>query len=284
MQDLDEQRDSLIDDATLDQLLGQWKNDEIELPAGFHEQTMAQIRAEQKKQKCVVSLFRNQKKWISVAVAAMFMLFSIPIMQGELPFREVQIAGEEELSRQMVRVAVNPTDVSKKSETETSVHNRITDQKITDNTAEVKTIPKQNVENAAEDSVNENTSMRRKTEFPKDKERDQDAVAHDMEEQDIPITAAYSLEDLTNGDVNARVGKMYCETFVMEEYLQTVREKTLEELEQEIEKLEKTLISYEVMLEETPDDESLQEWIEEQKIVLQELKQEIEKRTTKQTE
>lgn len=65
-----------MEDKELDQLLKQWAQEEIEVPLGFHEQTMARIRKEAKP--------KAWRKWgVSVAAAAVVLL-CVPLAVEQL--------------------------------------------------------------------------------------------------------------------------------------------------------------------------------------------------------
>lgn len=84
-----------MSDEMLDSLLAQWANTEIEPPADFHASMMERLRREQqkleqekqsaKKQKgSVLPFLTRNKKWMSVAAAAVLVLCCIPVVQAQM--------------------------------------------------------------------------------------------------------------------------------------------------------------------------------------------------------
>lgn len=238
-----------VSDAQLDALLAEWAEAEIEPPAGFHEQTMKRLRAEVQpaKKNNVISLFAKNRRWTSIAAAAVLMLFCVPVVQGQLggdvtgkvPDAEVQMEQNADISLAQAGAAVN-------------VDNDMAD------TKEESPAAKKAVRNGAvvPDAV-QNTG---ETGL---------AAASVTAEEAQPMVAAYSPET----EIANMQGRMAA-------YSDVEEEATLEQLQQALAELEAQLAGYQEKLAESPEDTSLQELVAETQKAIEELNAKIEDRKT----
>ena len=80
------QKKNRLSDEELNRVLTEWAEGEVPVPDEFHPQLMAKLHAqasEQEKEK-VLPFFVRNKKWMSVAAAAVFAVICIPVVQTQM--------------------------------------------------------------------------------------------------------------------------------------------------------------------------------------------------------
>ena len=237
-----------VSDAQLDALLAEWAEAEIEPPAGFHEQTMKRLRAEVQpaKKNNVISLFAKNRRWTSIAAAAVLMLFCVPVVQGQLggdvtgkvPDTEVQLEQNADISLAQAGAAVNADNDMADTKEESPAANK---------TVRSAAVVPDAVQNTDETGI---------------------AAASIAAEEAQPM-AAYSPEEET-ANMQGR----------MAAYPGTEQEETLEQLQEALAELEVQLAGYQEKLAESPEDVNLQELVAETQKAIEELHAKIEDRKT----
>ena len=238
-----------VSDAQLDALLAEWAEAEIEPPAGFHEQTMKRLRAEVQpaKKNNVISLFAKNRRWTSIAAAAVLMLFCVPVVQGQLggdvtgkvPDAEVQIEQNADISLAQAGAAVNADNDMADTKEESPVAKKAV--------RSAAVVP-ETVQNTGETGI---------------------AAASIAAEEMQPMAAAYSPEEET-ANMQGR----------MAVYSNVEEEATLEQLQEAVAELEVQLAGYQEKLAESPEDVNLQELVAETQKAIEELNAKIEDRKT----
>lgn len=238
-----------VSDAQLDALLAEWAEAEIEPPAGFHEQTMKRLRAEVQpaKKNNVISLFAKNRRWTSIAAAAVLMLFCVPVVQGQLggdvtgkvPDTEVQLEQNADISLAQAGAAVNADNDMADTKEESPAANK---------TVRSAAVVPDAVQNTGETGI---------------------AAASIAAEEAQPMAAAYSPEEET-ANMQGR----------MAAYPGTEQEETLEQLQEALAELEAQLAGYQEKLAESPEDVNLQELVAETQKAIEELHAKIEDRKT----
>ena len=235
-----------VSDAELDALLAEWADGEIEPPAGFHEETMKRLRAEAqpKKKNNVIQLFAKNRRWTSVAAAAVLVLFCVPVVQGQLGGNAADTLTGDQQPVQMVRSVEDNANVQNEN---------IEEKQQSRNTQAGKKTAEMVKTTAAMNVADENDGI---------------AVAQNIEDESQPLaTAAFNPEEET-GVAAFSIERQSGETY-------------LDSLQQELQDAETQLLEYEAKLNENPDDSQLQELVKQYRDMVAELKQEIE--TMKQT-
>lgn len=253
-----------VSDADLDALLAEWAEAEIEPPAGFHEQTMKRLRAQARpvKKNNVISLFAKNRRWTSIAAAAVLMLFCVPVVQGQL--------------------GQNPTDQVMDVQQSVAVQNQETSVTETgDNTpqpaeqnsrmAEAKTESRNVVQSASPDKKTVMNAAMVPEAVQNTGGADVAAAPAAAADNQLMI-AAFSLEE----DTAAGNGKVRMAAEQPAAYSYVSDEDSLEALEQKLSDLEAILLGYQEKLAENPDDAELQKLVAEQQKAIDELKVKIE--------
>lgn len=296
-----------ISDEALDALLTQWAEDEIAPPAGFHAKTMERLRMEQqnknstRQKRNVISFFVQKKKWMSVAAAAVLVLFCIPVVQAQFGGNKVEPiynstqkqaqsvnnTGIEEQEDSVIKdqdtmktegapadspvSSVKNIDESKATPKETQ-----TAQNSQANLSRTDEVNKTNVKAAipANDTSNQSTI----TESP----TDQNAVTQTIDPQ-APAAIFYSMDGedtaVGNGDENQGLLQQGRSVGVTEDQTGadiTSYQASLEELEPKLEKLQKELDENNEKLTENPDDKEIRGKIDDLQEEFDLLKKEIE--------
>ena len=242
-----------VSDAQLDALLAEWAEAEIEPPAGFHEQTMKRLRAEVQpaKKNNVISLFAKNRRWTSIAAAAVLMLFCVPVVQGQLggdvtgkvPDAEVQMEQNADISLAQAGAAVNvDNDMADTKEESPAAKKAMRNGAVVPDA----------VQNTGETGI---------------------AAASLTAEEAQPMAAAYSPETET-ANMQGRIAA----------YSNVEEEATLEQLQQALAELEAQLAGYQEKLAESPEDTTLQELVAETQKAIEELNAKIEDRKTQMNE
>ncbi len=263
-----------VSDAELDALLAEWAESEIEPPAGFHEETMKRLRAEaqpkaepktEKKKNNIVTLFAKNKRWTSIAAAAVLMLFCVPVVNGQLG-GDATNKVPDGVQAQQLQVAQDISNArmmnSEDADTEVQPKN---------NAAE-----KQDMDTTADDSQTGNKTVMSSAE----------GTAPETGNDDIIIEYAAGVEDPANVPMMASLG----DEGVVNSNTRTTafdsaaNEKTLEELETELAELQKQLAEYQAQLDAAPDDTNLQLIVAEQQKAIEDVKEKIEELKKVETE
>ena len=273
----DKQKNGNVSDAQLDALLAEWAEVEIEPPAGFHEQTMKRLREEvqPKKKNNVITLFAGNKRWTSIAAAAVLMLFCVPVVQGQLSGDATSQARNADMAAQQMQVAQN-------TEAETG------DDKNTEVDAD-KQYNRAATEQKQAESSGKQTLMSAVTVPPEavqDGNGTEIAVAQPpLHDEQLPMTAAFSPdeEELAAEAGNSRMSENQPAAYSYR-MADGQDEESLETLEQKLKDLEDLLQEYQAQLTENPDDANLQELIAEQQKAIDELKEKIEQMKSQQAE
>ncbi len=261
-----------VSDAELNALLAEWAEAEIEPPAGFHEQTMNRLRAEVQpvKKNNVISLFAKNRRWTSIAAAAVLVLFCVPVVQGQLG----QNPTDKVMDTQQMQVAQNSdtADTNSVGITENSLQ---TGDKAN---AAVKTNTIQAEPNKAEKA--DKKTVMNSVVIPEIVENNTEngiAVAQlPAEDENMPMAAAFFLEDDTAPAVDSQNARMAEEQPAAYTYRNGADEESLEVLEQKLKDAEAMLAEYQAQLETHPEDATLQELVAEQQKAIEELKTKIE--------
>ena len=255
----DKHKNGNVSDADLDALLAEWAEAEIEPPAGFHEQTMKRLRAEAQpvKKNNVISLFAKNRRWTSIAAAAVLMLFCVPVVQGQLgqnPTDRVMDTQQLEVLQNSEMSATETEDSAQQSAGQN--HRMAEENHAVSNEALTESPDKKAVMNAAM--------------VPEDVQNAGEAgiaVAQVPTEENQPMAAAFSLnEDAAAGNGKAR----------MAAYSYVSDEESLETLEQKLADLEAMLLDYQEKLAENPEDAELQKLVAEQQNAIDQLKAKID--------
>ncbi len=268
--------DCNVSDAELDALLAEWAEGEMEPPVGFHEQTMKRLRAEvqpNKKKNNIVSLFAKNKRWTSIAAAAVLMLFCVPVVQGQLGGdatqsvpdtmheQQLQVAQDNSRARMMERDD-NETDAQPQSNDEAA------------NTAADKAVNDEKQDNNEDKKQNGLKETVMSSVIDKDTSKHNDVAANEQKSTEnknellsVPMMA--SLDDENDAAPNGRM------TYAVHGDNKD-EGKTLEELEQELEELQEQLAQYQAQLDKKPDDTNLQLIISEQQKAIDDVKEQIE--------
>ena len=272
----DKQKNGNVSDAQLDALLAEWAEAEIEPPAGFHEQTMKRLREEvqPKKKNNVITLFAGNKRWTSIAAAAVLMLFCVPVVQGQLGGDATSQARNADMAAQQMQVAQN-TDAETGDDKNTEVDADKQYNRATAEQKQAESSGKQTLMNAV--TVPEAVQDGNGTEI---------AVAQpSLHDEQLPMTAAFSPdeEELAAEAGNSRMSENQPAAYSYR-MADGQDEEALETLEQKLKDLEDLLQEYQVQLTENPDDANLQELIAEQQKAIDELKEKIEQMKSQQAE
>lgn len=272
----DKQKNGNVSDAQLDALLAEWAEAEIEPPAGFHEQTMKRLweEVQPKKKNNVITLFAGNKRWTSIAAAAVLMLFCVPVVQGQLGGDATSQARDADMAAQQMQVAQN-TDAETGDDKNTEVD---ADKQYNRAAAEQKQA----------ESSGKQTLMSAVTvpEAVQDGNGTEIAVAQPpLHDEQLPMTAAFSPdeEELAAEAGNSRMSENQPAAYSYR-MADGQDEESLETLEQKLKDLEDLLQEYQVQLTENPDDANLQELIAEQQKAIDELKEKIEQMKSQQAE
>ncbi len=271
--------DCNVSDAELDALLAEWAEGEMEPPVGFHEQTMKRLRAEvqpNKKKNNIVSLFAKNKRWTSIAAAAVLMLFCVPVVQGQLGGdatqsvpdtmheQQLQVAQDNSRARMMDR------DEQEDGKTDAKSQNNVNAADITAANA-VNDEKQDNNEDKKQNGLKETVMS---SVIDKDTSKHNDVAANEQKSTEnknellsVPMMA--SLDDENDAAPNGRM------TYAVHGDNKD-EEKTLEELEQELEELQEQLAQYQAQLDKKPDDTNLQLIISEQQKAIDDVKEQIE--------
>lgn len=272
----DKQKNGNVSDAQLDALLAEWAEAEIEPPAGFHEQTMKRLREEvqPKKKNNVITLFAGNKRWTSIAAAAVLMLFCVPVVQGQLGDDATGQARNADMAAQQMQVAQN-TDAETGDDKNTEVDADKQYNRAAAEQKQAESSGKQTLMNAV--TVPEAVQDGNGTEI---------AVAQPpLHDEQLPMTAAFSPdeEELAAEAGNSRMSENQPAAYSYR-MADGQDEESLETLEQKLKDLEDLLQEYQVQLTENPDDANLQELIAEQQKAIDELKEKIEQMKSQQAE
>ena len=272
----DKQKNGNVSDAQLDALLAEWAEAEIEPPAGFHEQTMKRLREEvqPKKKNNVITLFAGNKRWTSIAAAAVLMLFCVPVVQGQLSGDATSQARNADMAAQQMQVAQN-TDAETGDDKNTEVDADKQYNRAAAEQKQAESSGKQTLMNAV--TVPEAVQDGNGTEI---------AVAQPpLHDEQLPMTAAFSPdeEELAAEAGNSRMSENQPAAYSYR-MADGQDEESLETLEQKLKDLEDLLQEYQAQLTENPDDANLQELIAEQQKAIDELKEKIEQMKSQQAE
>ena len=275
----DKHKNGNVSDADLDALLAEWAEAEIEPPAGFHEQAMKRLRAEAQpmKKNNVISLFAKNRRWTSIAAAAVLMLFCVPVVQG-------QLGGD--ITSRAADTTVQMAQEHNYSQTEAGEDAKEPDSQD-GYAADAKNKAADKTENKAANRAKNEANNEALPENP-DKKAVMNAVimpetVQNTGEADIaaepaaaednqPMIAAFSLEE----DTAAGTGKARMAAEQPAAYSYVSDEESLEVLEQKLADLEAMLLDYQTQLAANPEDTELQKLVAEQQNAIDELKAKIE--------
>lgn len=289
----DSYKNGQVSDAELDALLAEWAEEEIEPPAGFHEQTMNRLRAEQilqaqpKKKNNIITLFAKQKRWTSIAAAAVLMLFCVPVVQGQFGHDATESMSQQQMQMARSTEGMAETDITADSSSRSGASDGAASASLEKNQPASPAQTEQNVGAAPDSNVLNKEAVMNAVAITEAENTgassDNIAVAQmPMEGEDVPLVAAFSLEGGENAADNSRA-RMVPEP--QEEFSCAADEgETLETLEQKLNDLQDMMAQYQAQLEETPDDTNLQELVKEQQEAIEELQKKIEEMKQQQAE
>ncbi|MBR5319021.1 MAG: hypothetical protein IKU46_05440 [Peptococcaceae bacterium] len=289
----DSYKNGQVSDAELDALLAKWAEEEIEPPAGFHEQTMKRLRAEQilqvqpMKKNTIITLFAKQRRWTSIAAAAVLMLFCVPMVQGQFGSDATESISQQQMQVDRSTEGKAETDITADSSSRSGASDGAASASMGKNQPVSPAQTEQSAGAAPDSNVLNKDAVMRAVAITESENtgagNDNIAVAQmPMEGEDVPLVAAFSLEDGENAADNSRT-RMAPEP--QEEFSCAAGEdETLETLEQKLNDLQDMMAQYQAQLEENPDDTNLQELVKEQQKAMEELKKKIEEMKQQQAE